>query len=91
MEGMTRQRWEGMTEKERREWHKRETARIAKRRGGMAYESSIIDPKTGYSYSHPDNSAKACRQRLRVLEAYRRLDAGDREAFKKLMIGEDVE
>ena len=89
-EGMTRKRWEGMTKKERREWDESETARIAKRRGGMAYESSIIDPKTGYSYTHPDNSSKARRQRLRFAEAFKRLAAGDDEAFMLLCQGKDV-
>ena len=91
MEGMTRQRWEGMTWEERREWEDRDAARAKKRRGGMAYESAICDPETGESFTHPDNSPKARRQRLRVVEAYRRLDAGDRVAFRKLMQGEDVE
>ena len=91
MEGMTRQRWERMTKAERREWNEQETARAKTRRGGMAYDSSIIDPETGESFTHPDNSPKARRQRLRVLEAYRRLDAGDHEAYRRLMMGEDVE
>ena len=75
MEAMTRQRWERMSKAERVE-HERQMAEYAKRRrGGMAYESSIVDPKTGRSFTHPDNSPKARRQRLRVVEAYRRLDA----------------
>ena len=90
MEPMTRKRWEGMTKKERREWEDREAARAKKRRGGMAYESSIIDPKTGHSYTHPDNSKEAREQRLRFAEAFKRLAAGDDEAFMLLCQGKDV-
>ena len=91
MEGMTRQRWERMSKAERREHDRKLAEYAATRRGGMAYESAICDPETGESFTHPDNSPKARHQRLRVTEAYRRLDAGDREAFRKLMQGEDVE
>ena len=90
MEGMTRKRWERMTPKERRAYQVAFDAYIAKRRGGMAYESSIIDPKTGYSYTHPDNSKEAREQRLRFAEAFKRLEAGDEEAFMLLCQGKDV-
>ena len=52
----------------------------------MAYESAISDPETGLqSFTHPDNSPKARRQRLRFAEAFKRLEAGDDEAFMLLM------
>ena len=60
------------------------------RRGGMAYESAIIDPETGRSLSGGDNSPEACRQRLRYSEAHRRLDAGDLEGFRALVMGKDL-
>ena len=55
--------------------------RAKRRKGGMAYESATIDPDTGRSLSGGDNSPEACRQRLRVAEAWKRLDAEDEEAF----------
>ena len=77
--------------KTRRERQEEEAKRIAKRRGGMAYESAIIDPKTGESYSGGPDTPEAREQRLRIAEAYRRLDAGDNEGFRKLMMGEDLD
>ena len=50
----------------------------------------LVDPKTGESRNtRDDNSPEACRQRLRVIEAHRRFDAGDIDGAMKLLGGED--
>ena len=48
-------------------------------------------PKTGESYSYGPDTQQAREQRLWIIEAYKRLDEGDEEAFHKLMMGEDPE
>ena len=52
----------------------------------------FVDPRTGESSdSRDDNSPAACAQRLRSIEAARRIRAGDTEAAMKLLAGEDPE
>ena len=62
------------------------------RRGGMAYPSAIIDPETGELLNTDDpalNTEGRRRQRLRAMEAMRRLRVGDEEGYRRLMSGED--
>ena len=60
-----------------------------RRKGGMAYESAIIDPETGESLSGGDNSPEACAQRLRMARALKALERGDKATFHRLAGGEE--
>ena len=56
--------------------------------GNWHEDVTLVDPKTGESRNtRDDNSPEACRERLRVIEAFRRWDAGDIDGAMRLLGG----